>query len=502
MAEGHYFEANDITAFTTFVLDTSSNQLQLHIDYDPNELCREQVTQFSHYYLHTLRAMATAPETSCLGFSPLPKSELQQQLSDWNNTRAENINEETIHGLFEQQALATPDTIAVLNDDRALSYSELNEAAERLATRIRASVAKQSPQGFIAPSQPLVGIYLDRSPRMLVALLAVLKSGAAYVPLDPAYPQERISLMAEDAQLGLLITQSKLLASIPNSSLPTICVDEPADTSIYLPSSRFGLANNAATPDSLAYVIYTSGSTGKPKGVQISHRSVVNLLKSAAEKIKFTQSDRLLAVTTLSFDIASLELFMPLICGATVVLASREASANGWTLAGLLKSSKATVMQATPATWLLLLESGWTGNKALRVICGGEALATDLANTLLNLSGEVWNFYGPTETTIWSTAWRIVPGDRVRIGQPLANTQVYVLDERMQSVPVGTAGQLHIGGVGLAAGYHNEPELTSQRFVWHKFPNQSHATRLYKTGDLARFLPDGSLECLGRKTGR
>jgi amino acid adenylation domain-containing protein len=247
--------------------------------------------------------------------------------------------------------------------------------------------------------------------------------------------------------------------------------------------------------ENLAYVIYTYGSTGKPKGVQISHRAVVNLLTSVAETTGFNEKDNLTAVTTFSFDIAALEIFMPLITGAKLTLVSREKSSDGNQLSALIENCGATVMQATPATWRLLIESGWQGNPDLKIFCGGEALTRKLADDLLPRAKEVWNLYGPTETTIWSAAWKVLPEKPISIGRPVANTQFYILDKNLQPIPICVPGELHIGGDGLARGYFNRPELTAEKFIPNPFAN---GQRIYKTGDLARYLPDGNIECLGR----
>jgi amino acid adenylation domain-containing protein len=251
-----------------------------------------------------------------------------------------------------------------------------------------------------------------------------------------------------------------------------------------------------ASPENLAYVIFTSGSTGRPKGVQVTHRSVVNLLESMRLEPGLAPDDRLLSVTTISFDIAALEIYLPLTTGASVVLASRSVAANGRELAQLLTSSAATVMQATPATWQMLFDSGWRGQKSLRILCGGDLLPRDLADRLLSTGSEVWNLYGPTETTIWSTAFRVTTGEgSVPIGRPISNTQVYLLDKNRQLVPPGCFGELCIGGDGLARGYLNRPELTDEKYISNPFVLSS---RLYRTGDLARWLPDGNLQFLGR----
>jgi amino acid adenylation domain-containing protein len=334
---------------------------------------------------------------------------------------------------------------------------------------------------------------------MVAGILGILKAGGAYVPLDPTYPSDRLAFMLADAKVRVLLTQEALVNSLPPTRACLLCLD-----TLRSAASNPGPARSAMPPalravysTGLAYVIYTSGSTGKPKAVSVAHRSVANLLTSVARTTGFTSKDTLLAVTTLSFDIAALEIFLPLVTGGQLVLASREQAGDGTALAHLLQASGATVMQGTPATWRLLLEAGWTGKRTLKIFCGGEALKPNLAEELLKRAREVWNFYGPTETTIWSTAWKVLPGEPISIGRPLANTQLYILDRHLNPVPVGTAGELHIGGHGLAQGYWNRPELAAEKFIPNPFAKH-FSNRIYKTGDLARFLPDGKVECLGR----
>ena len=260
-----------------------------------------------------------------------------------------------------------------------------------------------------------------------------------------------------------------------------------------------GLAHASATrpgPDNLAYVLYTSGSTGKPKGVEIPHAAIVNFLLSMQRAPGFTAADTILAVTTLSFDIAGLELFLPLVSGGRVVIAGRDDTLDPARLMERMRESACTVMQATPALWRALVAAGWSGSASLKVLCGGEALPPDLARALLPRCGELWNMYGPTETTVWSTIHRVTSADGpVSIGRPIANTQVFVLDANRQPTPLGVAGELYIGGDGLARGYRRRDDLTRERFVQSPFTPEA---RLYRTGDLARWLPEGLLEWLGR----
>jgi amino acid adenylation domain-containing protein len=487
LAEGHYFEANNLTAYTTFMLDVTSTRLELHIDYDPNQLCPAQIERLNDYYVRTLETMAADPEARCDGFCPLPARELKQLLEDWNQTTEDFPQDQGLAELFEQHVQRTPDAVAIAFDNLQLTYAQLNDRAERVARALRTHAVAE---------EEIVGVCLDRSPEMVIALLGILKAGGAYLPLDPTYPQERLAFMLQDSGARLVLCQHKLRESLPPSDAQLLCIedlpdDRPAGEA---PLSKARSFQIKPSSERLAYLIYTSGSTGKPKGVLIEQKSVVNLLASAARTTHFTDQDHLLAVTTLSFDIAGLELFMPLLTGAKVTLASREQAADGSQLAALMASKGPTFMQATPATWRLLIEAGWNGDPRLKIFCGGEALKPELANELRPRCKELWNFYGPTETTIWSTAWKVNAESTILIGRPLANTRLYILDSSLRTVPVGTAGELHIGGAGVARGYLNRDQLTAEKFINNSFG----AGRLYKTGDLARYLPDGSVECLGR----
>jgi amino acid adenylation domain-containing protein len=327
---------------------------------------------------------------------------------------------------------------------------------------------------------------------MLVALLGILKAGGAYVPLDPAYPADRIEYVLSDANARVLITESRLLQSLPKLSAEVLCLDR-----VVLERESSQSPQAEVRSENLAYVIYTSGSTGKPKGVQLEHRSVVNFLCSMQKEPGLCATDILVAVTTLSFDIAGLEMYLPLISGARVVIASRQTTYDARLLSQLLSRSGATVMQATPATWRLLFESGWKGDRKLKALVGGEALPAELAQQLGAQCGPVWNMYGPTETTIWSSVYR-VRGDEERIlpiGRPIANTTFYILDENRRPVPIGKEGELYIGGEGLARGYFERSELTAEKFVADPF---RFGQRMYRTGDLARYREDGNVEFLGR----
>jgi amino acid adenylation domain-containing protein len=415
----------------------------------------------------------------------LSKSERAQAV-EWNRTGADYPRDQTIHELFEVQAARTPEAVAVISGDQSLTYRELDSGANQVAHHLRTLGVQP---------ETLVGVCLDRSPGMMVGLLGVLKAGGAYLPLDPTYPKDRLKFMLKDSKATVILTHRRLLNALPRSRARRVCLDSDwkliSDESREKPPSR-------ATADNLAYVIYTSGSTGNPNGAQIPHRAVVNFLSSVRREPGLSRDDALLALTTLSFDIAGLELFLPLVVGARVVLATPEEAADAVQLAAKISSNNITVMQATPATWRLLLDSPWQGSRSLKILSGGEPLSRELADRLLERCGELWNLYGPTETTIWSSVARIEPGaGPIVIGRPIANTQFYVLDPYLQPVPAGVPGELFIGGEGLARGYLNRPELTAGKFIRHPFNNDPGA-RLYRTGDLARRLPDGNIELRGR----
>ncbi len=479
------------------------SKITLRMLYDGYRFDEATVTRILGH-LQTLLEGMLIDSQEVLSELPLLTSEEQQQLLvEWNKTNCEYSNL-CIHQLFEAQAEKIPDKIAVVFESQQLTYKELNQKANQLARYL---------QSLGVTRETRVGICLERSEKMAIALLGILKAGGTYIPLDPAFPQERLRFMVEDSGVNFLVIESvktryivetRYIASLQN----VINLDN--DWELIEKQSCENLPPQA-TSENLAYIIYTSGSTGKPKGVQIMHKSLVNCLESMQEKPGLLESDVLLSVTTLSFDIAALELYLPLISGARLVIVSREFSANAIELTRSIEENQVTIMQATPATWRLLLAAGWKGNQQLKVLCGGEALDINVANELLKRSKDVWNLYGPTEATIWSAVaecrdvkFNVSPN--VPIGKPINNTSFYVLDDNLKPVPIGVPGQLYIGGAGLAKGYLNKPELTAQKFIPNPFSSStpsspsslSSPSNLYKTGDLVRYLPDGNLEYLGR----
>jgi amino acid adenylation domain-containing protein len=436
-----------------------------------------------HYHM-LLQGIIANPNRRISEFPILTDMEEQQIICRWNDSARDYSEDPCIHQLIEAQVEKSPDAIAVVFEKTQLTYSELNRRANQLAQYLRRSGVG---------AEDAVAICVERSLELMVAVLAVLKAGAAYVPLDPAYPRERLSFMLADSRALVLLTQDNPIPGTEHANV--VCLHREWQTFVAEPEDNL---HSGVSADNPAYVIYTSGSTGKPKGVQITHRGLRNVFGSMREQPGMSDRDVFLAVATLSFDIAALELILPLTTGARVVIASREVTTDGAQLKKLLSQSGATIMQATPATWRLLVDAGWSGESDLRLQCGGEALSRELARQLVGKSSSLWNLYGPTETTIYSTAGRVLPEDApVSIGRPIANTQIYLLDSRLAPVPVGIPAELYIGGDGLARGYVNQPDLTADKFIPNPFSREG-GERLYRTGDIARYLPDGRIECLGR----
>uniref|UniRef100_A0A061R6I9 Amino acid adenylation domain protein n=1 Tax=Tetraselmis sp. GSL018 TaxID=582737 RepID=A0A061R6I9_9CHLO len=419
----------------------------------------------------------------------LTAEERKLMLESWNSTHMPYPSC-TAHELVERSARLHPSKRALIYEGVPMSYGELDGMANRIAHYlIREAGVKSGDR---------VGVYMPRCGELVVSLLAVLKTGAAYVPLDPVYPKERVVMMLEDSKAAAVISFSSVASNLADFNLPAmkmLCLDKSSDVLSKLPSNKPSVSSS---PKDLAYTIFTSGSTGRPKGVSITHSSFVNMLHHFHHQLEFGPSDVMVAITTICFDIAGLELMLPLKAGACLVLASREQAADANMLMDLLASSNATCMQATPATWRNLLAAGWVGApKTLRGLCGGEAVPLDLVRQLLpQRLKEMWNVYGPTETTVWSTTSRLRHNiESVHIGRPIANTQVYVLDANLNPLPVGIPGELFIAGDGVSPGYLGRPDLTAERFVVNPFRDNG---RMYRTGDLCKWRADGNLECLGR----
>jgi len=464
-------------------------RLTLRVAHDRRRIDDAAAARMLRHLHRILKSFIADPQGRLADVAMLGESERHEILCGFNNTACEVPSNVVVHNLFEMQCERTPQAVAAICGDERCTYAELNARAEAIAGRLRALGIQ---------SEDRVGICLHRSIDMLAAVLGVLKAGAAYVPLDPAFPSQRLAMMIEDAEPRAIVTQHELTEALPPCAASRLLVSDAAGCSHVAIDPYARKAGRTGDPARAAYVIFTSGSTGRPKGVVIEHRAVVNFLTSMARQPSLNASDTLIAVTTLSFDIAGLELLLPLSVGARVVIAAAEEAADPFRLQELLNLHGATVMQATPATWRMLLESGWPGREGLRVLCGGEPLGRDLADALLNRSAELWNLYGPTETTIWSSVQRIAVDDQpVSIGRPIANTSIYILDDSLEPVPIGVIGELYIAGSGVARGYLNRADLSAERFVPDPFCRTAGA-RMYRTGDLARHRSDGTIECLGR----
>ncbi|MDZ8221786.1 amino acid adenylation domain-containing protein [Nostoc sp. ChiVER01] len=471
----------------TLVMRDTGKGLRASFEYNTDLFDEATIARMLGHFQTILEGILANPKQRISELPLLTPAERQQLFIEWNKTQTDYPRHACIHQLIEAQVESTPNAVAVVFGNEQLTYRELNSRANQLAHYLR-SLGVQTNE--------LVGICLDRSLEMVVGVLGILKAGAAYLPLDPNHPEARVAFMLEDSQAKVLLTQQRLVEFLPKNTAKLVEID--ADFQFIIEQNQENLlCGKDTTPKNLAYVIYTSGSTGIPKGVKVPHRSVVNLLTSMRERPGLTQQDILLSVTTLSFDIAVLEIFLPLIVGATTFIVSREVATDGEKLLTTLNHSQATVMQATPATWQLLLAAGWQGSQHLKILCGGEALSTSLAKELVNRTQSVWNMYGPTETTVWSTCYSILKDGIPLIGQPIANTQIYLLDSCLQPVPVGVPGEMYIGGAGVTLGYLNRSELTQERFISNPFSQEPNA-QLYRTGDLVRYRADGNLEYLQR----
>ena len=445
--------------------------------------------RIAQQYMALLASIVELPETR-LSSLPINSPDDQARLEAWGAGPERPLEYETLPALLASSFSAHSGRVALVCGTESLDYETLENEVESLARTLRARGIGRGRK---------VGLCLHRSTRMLIAPLAVMRAGGAWVPLDPAYPADRLAYMAGHAELDLLITESSLAARVPWQTEQTLLIDQPSALGDLGDASPWDYGQDAG-PSDPAYIIYTSGSTGRPKGVVVPQRAVCNFLSSMGREPGIRPDDRLLAVTTLSFDISVLELLLPLTAGAQVVMAEQAATSDGHHLRRLILTHYVTLMQATPSTWRMLIEAGWRGGDDFRALVGGEPLGQELATDLLARSAEVWNMYGPTETTIWSTCWRVgeqaLKGE-ISLGRPIDNTQVYVLDGYGQPCPIGAIGELHIGGAGLATGYYGRPALDVQQFIPDPFSNSTDA-RLYRTGDRARWRENGHLEHLGR----
>jgi amino acid adenylation domain-containing protein len=396
-----------------------------------------------------------------------------------------SINSNNLSKLIEKTAGLYPDKIGVVYRDEQLSYKELIALSNQFANYLLASGIRQGD---------IIGLAVECSIEMLVCMLGLLRAGAVYVPLDPKYPQDRIEYMLNHSEAKMLIVTRVNQGRFHSVAAENIVEDFWPQ----LQNFSVEVDDDEVFNSGLAYVLYTSGSTGKPKGVEITHANLINLLTSVQTQPGITPDDRLLAITTISFDIAGLELFLPLLTGALLVISDLETARDGRLLLDILEEKDITIMQATPSTWRMMLDSGWVKKYPVKIFCGGEPLPKDLAHQLLDKAAELWNMYGPTETTIYSIIKKISKADEViTIGWPINNTQVYLLDPQQTLVPDGEAGEIYIGGLGVSAGYLNQPALTAERFIADPFSSDPDS-RLYRTGDLGKYIGNKDIDYLGR----
>ena len=476
----------------TFNVKETPDYLEVGMIYCAELFRKETIERMGKHFQLLLKELVLNPSQKIGDVSLLQAKERILLLEDFNDTDFDYPKDQTFVQLFSKKAAQHPDQIALVFEEEVLTYDELENRSNQLAHHLY-------KKGI--PKDALVALLMDRSPEMVITMLGVMKAGGAYVPIDTGNPMDRILYILEDTKADYLIStplQAQRLSELNSvevlnwQELKSLLVEEP----VTVPPVDLN-------PNDLAYVIYTSGSTGKPKGVMIEHQALLNFLSTMKEQLQISSNINLLAVTTYSFDIAGLEFYLPLLSGGRITLCNKEDTWDGLALQRLIKKNQISHLQATPATWQLLLETGWENEEDIVIMSGGEAIKEQLKNDLIAIgSEEVWNLYGPTETTIWSTCKRLMANEKVNIGQPIGNTQIYILDTTGEEnaprlTPRGFVGELCIGGDGLARGYLNRPELTTEKFIENPFSNKSGG-RIYRTGDLAKWLPNGEIECLGR----
>ncbi|WP_413206153.1 amino acid adenylation domain-containing protein [Rhodospirillum sp. A1_3_36] len=464
--------------------------LLIHWNYNPDLFDEATIRRMMGHYRQLLTGMAARPDAPLSTLEMMDAAERRAVLDAPNRTAVPYPGERTFLDLFDETAARVPDRVALSFRDTDLTYGQLRTRIDGLAAHLR---------NLGVGPELRVALCAERSPDMVIALLAVLKVGGAYIPLDPAYPPERLAMVLEDARPALIVTQSHLRGLFPEGAAPLFCLDGEPQPWL---KARCAPVACAALPENIAYVIYTSGSTGRPKGVAVGHRALLNFLLSMKGEPGFAETDALLAVTTISFDIAALELYLPLIAGGRLALAERETTLDGRALQAVLRDQAITTLQATPATWRILVDTDWRPSAGFKALCGGEALPRALSRALLDRGVDLWNLYGPTETTVWSAVGPVPPGEGDTegvepIGHPIANTRIHVLSPQTHPLPLSVPGELHIGGDGLARGYLNQPGLTADRYIPDPFAAEPGA-RLYRTGDLVRRVTDERIEFLGR----
>ncbi|MFK8104834.1 MAG: amino acid adenylation domain-containing protein, partial [Saprospiraceae bacterium] len=498
IAKDEDFEYENVKYDLSFNLSKEQNHLEISIEYCSDLFLPETVVSMQAHFEELLSSIVATPTNSIDRLNMINEAEKQTLLGTFNDHESAYPQEKTVIALFEERAQICPDQIAITFEGEALSYQSLNERSNQFARYLVG-------QGF--GEKDFIAICIDRSFEMIIAMLAIQKLGISFIPIDPEYPQERIDYILEDSKAEVIVSTKKLQGVLAKvNGITAVLLDEVSEEIQKESTEGFPLVS---TPEDVIYVIYTSGSTGKPKGILNKNRGMVNFLWSMLEilieepKEKF---DNFLAISSYSFDISYLEIYLPLIMGAKVILATRETAMDGFLLQKLLKETKPNFMQATPSTWQLLLDSGWKNEEELVIISGAEPMREKMKRSLIGLSDKnVWNLYGPTETTVWATAKKLELEEKVNIGKPISNVEVYILKTETDTltltkddlVPIGGVGELCIGGVGLAVGYLNREVLTAEKFVQNPF-SDDETNLIYRTGDLARWLNNGELECLGR----
>ncbi|MDB4286020.1 amino acid adenylation domain-containing protein [bacterium] len=468
----------------TLMISKIDGECHATVEYNSELFKPATITRMFQSFHMFLEYISIQPESPISKLQLSTPDELHRMVYEPNQTQLDFPRSSCIHQLIEKQVKQTPDAIAIVHDQTQLTYSELNRRANSLARHL---------QELGVRPEIRVGVLMKKSTEIVEALLGILKAGGVYVPIHISSPPERIQFMLEDADAQVFVT-----------NIDPGPLDNFKGSIVNLKDGNHSSQSDVTNPqtlvnsDNLAYIIYTSGSTGKPKGVMMNHYSLVNFFWSMRNSPGMDQDAVVLALASISFDISTLEIFLPLMVGAKVVVASEEMTTNPLLIGETINLHHINIMQATPATWQLLLDTGWTGKPGLKALCGGEAITRRMADQLLGRVGSLWNMYGPTETTVWSSISQIEKGDApITIGQPIGNMQMYILDRYLQPVPVGVIGELHIAGDGLARAYFNRPQLTREKFIPNPFSSKPGA-RLYKTGDLARFLPNYGKEILGR----
>jgi amino acid adenylation domain-containing protein len=481
-----FYNPRQYESFEIFINASGSEQsLLLEWSYNTQLYKPASIRRMMSEFESLIRAVVEDPEIKIKDIPLFSSEMLDARLKKWNATAFDYPKEKSVHQLISETASRYPDQTALRFGDRHLTYQHLNESANQLAALL---LEKKVKPGDV------IGLAVSRSPEMVIALLAILKSGAAYVPLDPQYPQDRIRFMLEDSSAKILLTSRQFEGRF-HTTATELLIEAAWEKDLHYSRKDPEIPVNGKD---LAYILYTSGSTGKPKGVMVEHRNLVNLLCSMQNMPGISIRDKLLAVTTISFDIAGLELYLPLITGAVLVLTSDEQSKDGRILLEMLKKESISMIQATPSTYKMMLDAGWETKYDLKILCCGEPMSPDLATRLIPRCRELYNMYGPTETTIYSTGTRIFSGDEmITIGHPIGNTQVYILDDYGNPLAEGVVGEIYLAGDGVARGYLNRPELQEERFVNDPFSEQAGA-RMYRSGDLGKFLEDGKILCLGR----